>query len=470
MIVPVLLAGGSGTRLWPLSRELYPKQLLALTGDETMLQQTVRRLEQLAGVAQPIVVCTENHRFMVAEQLRAVGVHGTILIEPLGRDTAPAIAAAALEARSGGDDPLLLVLPADHLVEEVELFAAAVSSGEAVAAADYLVTFGIVPTRPETGYGYIQPGAELEPGGGATTVARFVEKPDAVKAAAYLADGYLWNSGIFLFKASRFLEELTAFEPGMVEQVSKAYEQRTLDLDFIRLDRDSFAASPSRSVDYAVMERTEAAAVIPLACGWSDVGSWNALWEIGAAAADGEGNILEGQVVVRDSHACYVRTSGRLVALLGVDDLVVVETADALLVADRNRVQEVKELVGELKLRGREEVLLHRRVFRPWGSYECVDSAERFQVKRITVNPGASLSLQRHYHRAEHWVVVKGTAEVSTDGESRLISENESTFIPVGAMHRLRNPGQIPLELIEVQSGSYLGEDDIERHDDLYNR
>lgn len=470
MIVPVLLAGGSGTRLWPLSRELYPKQLLALTGDETMLQQTVRRLEQLAGVAQPIVVCTENHRFMVAEQLRAVGVHGTILIEPLGRDTAPAIAAAALEARSGGDDPLLLVLPADHLVEEVELFAAAVSSGEVVAAADYLVTFGIVPTRPETGYGYIQPGAELEPGGGATTVARFVEKPDAVKAAAYLADGYLWNSGIFLFKASRFLEELTAFEPGMVEQVSKAYEQRTLDLDFIRLDRDSFAASPSRSVDYAVMERTEAAAVIPLACGWSDVGSWNALWEIGAAAADGEGNILEGQVVVRDSHACYVRTSGRLVALLGVDNLVVVETADALLVADRNRVQEVKELVGELKLRGREEVLLHRRVFRPWGSYECVDSSERFQVKRITVNPGASLSLQRHYHRAEHWVVVKGTAEVTTDGESRLISENESTFIPVGAMHRLRNPGQIPLELIEVQSGSYLGEDDIERHDDLYNR
>jgi len=468
MIVPVLLAGGSGTRLWPLSRELYPKQLLALTGEETMLQQTVRRLEQLSEVAQPIVVCTEDHRFMVAEQLRAVGVKATILIEPVGRDTAPAIAAAALEASAGGDDPLLLVLPADHLVRQVELFAAVVASGEAVAEAGRLVTFGIVPTHPETGYGYIQPGEALTSEGCARAVVNFREKPDSEAAASYLAEGYLWNSGIFLFKASRFLDELAAFEPEMAAQVAKAHAQRHLDLDFIRLNKDAFSASPARSVDYAVMERTAAAAVIPLACGWSDVGSWNALWEIGPA--DPEGNTLYGQVLARDIHDCYVRTSGRLVALLGVDNLVVVETADAILVASRDRVQEVKELVGELKQRGREEALLHRRVFRPWGSYECVDTADRFQVKRIVVNPGASLSLQRHYHRAEHWVVVKGTAEVTTNGQTRLLSENESTFIPVGALHRLRNPGQIPLELIEVQSGSYLGEDDIERHEDIYNR
>ncbi|MFU8818914.1 MAG: mannose-1-phosphate guanylyltransferase/mannose-6-phosphate isomerase [Desulfurivibrio sp.] len=468
MIVPVLLAGGSGTRLWPLSRELYPKQLLALTGEETMLQQTVRRLEQLSGVGRPIVVCTEDHRFMVAEQLRAVGVKATILIEPVGRDTAPAIAAAALEAQVEGDDPLLLVLPADHLMQQADLFAAAVASGEAAAAAGRLVTFGIVPTHPETGYGYIQPGAASAPGSSARAVVRFREKPDPATAAAYVAEGYLWNSGIFLFRASRLLEELATFEPEMADQVAKAHALRQLDLDFIRLEQAAFAASPARSIDYAVLERTTAATVIPLACGWSDVGSWNALWEIGPS--DPQGNTLLGQVLARDIRDCYVRSSGRLVALLGVDNLVVVETADALLVARRDRVQEVKELVGELKKLGREEVLLHRRVFRPWGSYECVDTADRFQVKRIVVNPGASLSLQRHYHRAEHWVVVKGTAEVTTDGEVRLLSENESTFIPVGAMHRLRNPGQIPLELIEVQSGSYLGEDDIERHEDAYNR
>ncbi|MFH7325869.1 mannose-1-phosphate guanylyltransferase/mannose-6-phosphate isomerase [Desulfurivibrio sp. C05AmB] len=481
MIVPVVLAGGAGTRLWPLSRELYPKQFLPLVGEMTMLQETLNRVGQLAGCGRPIVVCTEAHRFMVAEQLRAIGVEADIIIEPVGHDTAPAIAAAAHQAMAGGDDPLLLVLPSDHLVTRVDIFAVAVTAAVPLALAGCLVTFGIVPTRPETGYGYIQPGPPLTPGtppldpaqcpGNGTAayaVTRFVEKPALAAAQAYLEQGYLWNSGMFLFRASELLDQLAHFEPEMAARIDESYEKRVMDLDFIRLEAESFAAAPGRSFDYAVMERTPKAAVVPLACGWSDVGSWNALWEIGSP--DAQGNIFQGQVLARETRNCYAQGTGRLLALLGVEDLVVVETADAVLVARRDRVQEVRELVGSLKEQGRDEAMLHRRVFRPWGFYECVDTAERFQVKRIVVNPGASLSLQRHYHRAEHWVVVKGTAEVTTGSEVRLLGENESTFIPVGVSHRLRNPGQIPLEIIEVQSGSYLGEDDIERLEDLYGR
>ena len=464
LLQPVLLSGGTGTRLWPLSREAYPKQFLPLAGEDTMVQATWRRVAPLAGAA-PIVVANEEHRFLVAEQLRQIGAPTpAIVLEPVGRNTAPAIAAAALQALAAGDDPLLLVLPSDHVVRNEAGFRDAVSAACAAAEAGALVTFGIVPDAPETGFGYIQ----AETGEGVRRVLRFVEKPDAVTAQSYLdAGGYYWNSGMFLFRASRYLEELGKFQPGIVASVSAAFAAAKRDGDFIRLDKAAFAASPSDSIDYAVMEKTSDAKVLPVDIGWNDVGSWSALWEV--AERDGDGNAHRGDVIAVDSRNTYAYAQ-RLVALVGLDDVVVVETDDAVLVAHKDRVQEVKQVVAQLKESQRSQAVLHRKVYRPWGAYDSIDTGERFQVKRITVKPGGVLSLQMHHHRAEHWIVVSGTARVTRGEETLLLSENQSTYIPLGVTHRLENPGMVPLELIEVQSGSYLGEDDIVRFEDMYGR
>ncbi|HJS36421.1 MAG TPA: mannose-1-phosphate guanylyltransferase/mannose-6-phosphate isomerase [Pseudoxanthomonas sp.] len=461
---PVLLSGGSGTRLWPLSREAYPKQFLPLVGDDTMVQATWRRVEGLAERA-PIVVANEEHRFLVAEQLRQIGAPvPAILLEPVGRNTAPAIAAAALQAMADGADPLLLVLPSDHVVRDVSGFQRAVREASAAADAGALVTFGIVPHAPETGFGYIQ----AEAGDGLRKVWRFVEKPDAATAQAYLdAGGYYWNSGMFLFRASRYLEELARFRPDIVDAVRAAHAAARHDGDFVRLDKQAFAACPSDSIDYAVFEKTEHAMVLPVDIGWSDVGSWSALWDV--AERDADGNAHHGDVIAVDSRNSYAYAQ-RLVALVGVDDIVVVETDDAVLVARKDRVQDVKLVVAQLKKEQRSQAVLHREVHRPWGSYDSVDNGGRHQVKRIKVKPGAALSLQMHHHRAEHWIVVSGTAKVTRGDETLLLSENESTYIPLGVKHRLENPGKVPLELIEVQSGSYLGEDDIVRFEDVYGR
>lgn len=473
MIVPVILSGGAGTRLWPLSRELYPKQLLPLAGEQTMLQETVGRLAGLPDLGAPLVVCNENHRFMVAEQLRRIGREAAaILLEPVGRNTAPAAALAALSAVAGGDDPLLLLLPADHLIKRPEALCRAVAAAVPLAEAGRLLTFGIVPAGPETGYGYIRAeksSSLSDQPSPVYPVAEFVEKPDRATAEGYVASGaYYWNSGMFLFKASTFLAELEGLAPAILAACRRALAGAAADLDFVRLDAAAFAACPADSIDYAVMEKTAAAAVVPLDAGWSDVGSWAALWETGEQ--DGDGNVISGDVLTHDVRSCYLYASTRLLAAVGVEGHVVVETGDAVLVAPKERVQEVKAIVERLKKDGRDEALLHRRVNRPWGSYECIDAAERFQVKRITVNPGATLSLQMHHHRAEHWVVVKGTARVTRGDEVLTVAENESTYIPLGVSHRLENPGKIPLELIEVQSGSYLGEDDIVRFEDNYGR
>lgn len=466
---PVLLSGGSGTRLWPLSREAYPKQFLALAGDDTMLQATWLRLAGLGDAAQPlqapIVVAGEDHRFLVAEQLRQVGAPTpAILLEPVGRNTAPAIAAAAMQALRDGDDPLLLVLPSDHVVRDAAAFRAAVQAAMPAAGSGALVTFGIVPDAPETGFGYI----EAAPGDGVRKVLRFVEKPDAATAQGYLdAGGYYWNSGMFLLRASRYLEELRRFRPDIVAGVQAAFDGARRDGDFIRLDEAAFGACPADSIDYAVMEKTDAAMVLPVEIGWNDVGSWSALWEV--SEQDGDGNAHHGDVIAIDSRNTYAYAR-RLVALVGVENLVVVETDDAVLVAHKDRVQQVKDVVARLKSDRRTQAALHREVHRPWGSYDSVDVGDGFQVKRIKVKPGARLSLQSHARRAEHWIVVRGTARVTRDNDVFELFANQSTYIPIGAKHRLENPGAEMLELIEVQSGDYLGEDDIVRHEDQYGR
>jgi mannose-1-phosphate guanylyltransferase/mannose-6-phosphate isomerase len=489
-ILPVILSGGSGTRLWPLSRELYPKQLLPLVDEKTMIQNTVTRLEGIADLGPPLIVCNESHRFMVAEQLRLINIRpSAVVLEPVGRNTAPAVAIAALQAMKGGADPVLLVLPADHVIKDFAAFHRAVEEGARLANSGSLITFGIVPDKPETGYGYIKKGkqikikAEVKPKTKgedplithhasritAFKVDRFEEKPDLAKAKKFILSGeYLWNSGMFMFRASIYLDELRRFAPDILSACRKTLKGAVSDLDFTRLDPEAFAGCRSDSIDYAVMEKTGSAVVIPLDAGWNDIGSWSALWEV--LEKDKDGNAVTGDVITKDVSNSFIYAGSRLVAAIGVKDHIIIETADAVLVADKDEAQKVKNIVAHLKSQKRGEALLHRRVNRPWGAYESIDSSDRFQVKRITVNPGACLSLQRHHHRAEHWIVVKGTARITKGSEVITVTENESTYIPLGAKHRLENPGKIPLELIEVQSGSYLGEDDIERFDDRYGR
>ncbi len=469
MLHPVILSGGSGTRLWPRSRSNTPKQFLPLAGDHTLFQETAMRAAGLPGSAAVLTIAADEHRFVVGEQLQEAGVASAgILLEPVGRNTAPAIALAALHLRAQHPDALMLVLPADHLIRDVDAFAAAVARGREAAEQGWLVTFGIRPDHPETGYGYIRVGEQVS--GDAMRVAAFVEKPDLARAQQYLADGaHLWNSGMFLFRADRYVEELAAHAPAILAACERALVATTPDLDFVRVDAEAFKQSPSDSIDYAVMEKTDRAAVVPVDCGWSDVGSWSSLWEIGER--DGNGNALRGDVIALDARDCLVdAASERLVAVLGVQDLVVVDTPDTTLVMHKDRAQDVKAMVDQLKAEGRTEHLHHRKVYRPWGSYDSLAMGPRFQVKRITVKPGGTLSLQRHQKRAEHWVVVSGTAEVTCGERTFALHENESTFIPLGSVHRLRNTTGEPVELIEVQSGHYLGEDDIERLEDIYGR
>lgn len=467
-ILPVVLAGGSGTRLWPLSRQLYPKQLLSLNTPRTMLQETVLRMQGLADIASPIVICNQEHRFMVEEQLGEAGIQaGRILLEPVGRNTAPAIAICALEALNRYKDAFLLILPADHFIADPECFCALVAKGLEDAANGELITFGVLPDSPETGYGYIQKGAALP--SGAWRIRRFVEKPGPELAEEYLRSGeYLWNSGMFLFKASVILEELRRFVPEILAACEQALAKAQSDMDFILLDPKAFAGSPSDSIDYAVMEKTERGAVLSLDTGWSDLGSWEALWQVDQK--DENANVTRGDVLTCDVKNSFLYAESRMLAAIGLENHIVVETSDAVLVAPRDRVQDVKRVVDRLRKENREEAISHKRVYRPWGSYETVAAGDRFQVKRIIVKPGGILSSQMHFHRAEHWVVVHGTARVWKGDEEILLQEDESIYIPLGTKHRLENPGKIPLEIMEVQSGSYLGEDDIVRFDDVYGR
>ena len=494
LIQPVVLSGGSGTRLWPLSREKYPKQLLPLIGEDSLLQATVRRTDGIAGVqmAPPMVVCNDEYRFVIAEQLRLMGKPGTIVLEPVGRNTAPALTLAALAATVDAADPILLVMPADHVITEAAAFRSAVAQGAALAGAGFIVTFGITPEAPETGYGYIQAGdppAQAKPTGSAPDdancarlIARFVEKPDLPTAQSYLDHGaYLWNSGIFMVRASVWLDAIAHCRADISSACTAAWSRGTRDGDFMRVDKDAFSACPTDSIDYAVMERVTASSrsdtgvgmlpmgvVLPLRAGWSDVGAWDALWAV--LPKDGDGNVAQGDVRLHECSNTLAFSERRLVACVGVSDLIVVETADAILVAHKDRTQDVKKIVDGLKRDRRVEGQNHRKVFRPWGWYDSVDTGARFQVKRIMVKAGGTLSLQMHHHRAEHWIVVSGTAKVTRGEEVFLVSENESTFIPLGTTHRLENPGRVALEMIEVQSGSYLGEDDIVRFEDIYGR
>ena len=477
LVQPVVLSGGSGTRLWPLSREKYPKQLLPLIGEDSLLQATVRRVEGIADVqlAAPMVVSNEEYRFVIAEQLRLMGKPGSIVLEPIGRNTAPALTLAALAAMRECADPILLVMPADHVILDVPAFQAVVRQGAALADEGIVVTFGIAPDSPETGYGYIQTGSALGKGN-ACKIGRFVEKPDLATAQSYVDAGtYLWNSGLFMMRASIWLSAIGACRADILAACREAWEHGSLDGEFLRVDTDAFASCPKDSIDYAVMEHIAAGklelplgVLIPLSAGWSDVGAWDALWKV--LPKDSDGNVVQGDVFLQDCRNSLVMSGSRLVACIGVDDLIVVETPDALLISHKDKTQEVKQVVERLKSEDRSEGQLHRKVFRPWGSYDGVDAGERFVVKRIVVNPGACLSLQLHYHRAEHWIVVRGTAKVTCEDSSYLVSENQSTFISLGKKHRLENPGRVPLEMIEVQSGSYLGEDDIVRFEDVYGR
>ncbi|MDF2440697.1 MAG: mannose-phosphate guanylyltransferase / mannose-6-phosphate isomerase [Abditibacteriota bacterium] len=487
----VILTGGTGSRLWPLSRAALPKQMLPLTSERSMLQETILRLQGLPNLSAPILVSNHDHRFLVAEQLREINIAPQcLMLEPIGRNTAPAVAVAALNLLAGSPDALMLVLPADHVIADVEAFHAAIAVARGVAQQGHLVTFGIVPQIPETGYGYIQrkatPLQESAPqstSNGASSnsavsdsaahwvyeVARFVEKPNLAAAQEYVAAGdYLWNSGMFLFRAQDYLQELERVAPEILAACRAAYEGAYQDLDFLRLDESAFFSCPSQSIDYAVMEKTDKAVVVPVEIGWNDVGSWAALWDF--HDKDEQGNVARGEVLTHNTRNCYLSSERRLLAAVGVEDLIVVETADAVLVAHKDAAQDVKKIVEQLQQSGRCEHETHRKVYRPWGSYEGVDRGERFQVKRIIVNSGATLSMQMHHHRAEHWVVVSGTALVTLGQEEKLVTENESIYIPLGTFHRLHNPGRIPLHLIEVQSGPYLDEDDILRTDDVYNR
>lgn len=479
-IQPIVLSGGSGTRLWPLSREKYPKQLLALVGEDSLLQATVRRVDGLTGapVAPPMVVCNEEYRFVIAEQLRLMGQSGSIVLEPIGRNTAPALTLAALAAIKNEADSILLVMPADHVILSTSAFQAAVRRGAELAENGAIVTFGITPDAPETGYGYIQSGEAFQ---GALRIARFVEKPDAATAQSYLDVGtYLWNSGIFMMKASVWMQAMAACRSDILSACQSAWDHGKIDGEFIRVDKETFSQCPSDSIDYAVMERLAAdvdapantalppGVVVPLSAGWSDVGAWDALWQV--LPKNSSGNVAQGDVLLQDCRDTLAISEGRLIACVGVSNLIVVETADAVLVCHKDQTQDVKKIVDQLKRLGRTEGSVHRKVFRPWGSYDGIDVGERFQVKRIVVKPQGILSLQMHHHRAEHWIVVSGTAKVTRGDETYLVSENQSTFIPLGTTHRLENPGCVPLEMIEVQSGSYLGEDDIVRFEDLYGR
>jgi mannose-1-phosphate guanylyltransferase len=465
-MIPVIMSGGSGTRLWPLSRKDKPKQFLALFGENTIFQETVNRLVGLDDLEPAIVVCNKDHRFIVAEQLHEIEIDKpTIIVEPVGRDTAPALAVAALQAESKGHDPILLVLAADHVIPDLKAFHEAINQAKQQAESGLLVTFGIVPTSPNTGYGYIQADEKNI----ISKVKAFVEKPNLKTAETYVASGnYYWNSGMFMFKASSLIAELERFQPEIINACRESLAKSQQDLDFIRLHEQTFKSCKAISIDYAVMEKTGKAVVVPLDAGWSDVGLWSSLWE--CTKQDSDNNVLHGDVMVDDVQLSYIHSEHRLVAVLGLDNIVVIETADAVMVAHKGRAQHVKNIVNRLTAANRTEAENHRLCYRPWGYYDSIDNGERFQVKRITVNPGASLSLQMHHHRAEHWVVVTGTAEVICEDKTILLSENESTYIPLGHKHRLHNPGRVPLQIIEVQSGSYLGEDDIIRFDDDYHR